>query len=144
MINEFLNSIRMTRYVYAKEPLIFHANGLLMDHRELPKAYRTIVGETKDFINDLLKRLLVDINPVGYHQCNTFCKQPVQILLGYPHGCDVRSAVPVEMNKTVGEFERLIEEKIYSMEERVELQTVSLRLLPCSRYLEILDCAIYL
>ena len=134
----------MTRYVYKNEPVMYHSNGLMVGDREMPPISRTIGAETKRFINDLLKRILVDINPVGYHQCNSLCKQPVHLLLGYPHGCDVKSAVPVEMDKTVANFEELIEKRVYSLKERVELQTLSIRLLPCSRYLEILDCAIYL
>ena len=134
----------MTKYIYAKEPVMFHANGLLVGDREMPPIAKIIGKETKLFINNLLKKILVDVNPIGYHQCNTFCKQPVQLLLGYPHGCDVRSAVPVEMDEAVAEFEKLIEREVYLMDEEVELQTISIRLLPCSRYLEILDCAIYL
>ena len=134
----------MTRYVYANEPIMFHANGLTIGGRESPTAAVLMGEDMKMFINGLLKRMLVDINPVGHHQCNSLCKQTVHLLLGYPHGCDVKTAVPIEMEKTVSEFEKLIEKRVYSMEERVEIQTISLRLLPCSRYLEIIDCAIYL
>ena len=134
----------MTRYVYAKEPLMFHANGLLIGDREMPSVSYIMGNDVKSFMNNLLKRILVDSNPLGFHQCNSFCKQAVHLLLGYPHGCDVKSAVPVEMWQAVDDFERLIEKRVYGMEERVELQSISVRLLPCSRYLEILDCAIYL
>ena len=144
ILSKLWNLSEMTRYVYAKEPVMYHANGLLVGDREMPTMARLMGGETKIFINKLLKGILTDVNPVGYHQCNSFCKRTVHFLLGYPHGCDVRSAVPLEMDAVVKEFEELIEEKIYLMEERVEMQSISIRLLPCSRYLEILDCAIYL
>ena len=134
----------MTRFIYANEPVMFHSNGLVMGDREMPPIHRIIGKETKAFINTLLKKILVEVNPIGYHQCNSLCKQSVQFLLGYPHGCDLRSAVPVEMDNKLDEFEKLIERKVYQTKEKVEVQTVSIRLLPCSRYLEILDCAIYL
>ena len=123
---------------------MFHANGMLIGDREMPPISRLIGDETKKFVNSLLKKILVDVNPIGHHRCNSFCKQSVHLLLGYPHGCDVKTAVPVEMVHMVTEYENLVEKRVYRMEERVELQSLSIRLLPCSRYLEIIDCAIYL
>ena len=133
-----------TKYVYASEPVMFHANGLKVGDRESPSISRLIGPETKKFINDLLKRILVDINPVGYHRCTPFCKQQVHFLLGYPHGCDVRSSVPEDVDEAIDQYERLVENKVYGSNEEVELQSISIRLLPCSKHLEILNVAIYL
>ena len=48
------------------------------------------------------------------------------------------------MFDAVENFENLIGKKVYGGERNVEIQSLALRLLPCSRYLEIIETAYYL
>ena len=133
-----------TKYSYASEPVMFHANGLKVGDREMPSAAAMMGSHMKRFTNNLLKKILVESNPVGHHQCNSLCRQQVQFLIGYPHGCDLKSSVPLDMIDMVESFETLISKKLYRDTVDVEIQSISIRLLPCSRFLEIIETAFYL
>lgn len=133
-----------TKYSYASEPVMFHANGLKVGDREMPSAASMMGSHMRRFTNNLLKKVLVESNPVGHHQCTSFCRQQVQFLIGYPHGCDLKNSVPRDMVDMVENFETLISKKLYGNIVDVEIQSVSIRLLPCSRYLEIIETAFYL
>ena len=123
---------------------MFHENGLMVGDREMPSAAAIMGKAMRNFTNNLLKRILLESNPVGHHKCNAFCKQQVQFLIGYPHSCDLKSSVPADMRDSVEKFESLIKKRIYDDELEVEIQSVCIRLLPCSRYLEIIETAYYL
>lgn len=133
-----------TKFTYACEPVMFHANGLKVGDREMPPAYLIMGPQIKKFTNCLLKKILVETNPVGHHKCNSMCRQQVQFLIGYPHGCDLKSAVPLDMREKVEDFEKLISNRLYQDIIDVEVQSVAIKLLPCSRYLEIIETAYYL
>ena len=133
-----------TKFSYASDPVMFHANGLKVGGRDMPSAAAIMGGQLKKFTNNLLKKVLVESNPVGHHQCNAFCRQQVQFLIGYPHGCDLKSSVPADMRESVENFENYISKKLYGNVLDVEIQSVTIRLLPCSRFIEIIETAFYL
>ena len=133
-----------TKYTYACEPIIFHENGLMVGDRENPSAAVIMGKALKNFTNNLLKKILLEANPIGHHKCNALCRQEVQFLIGYPHSCELKSSVPSDMREFVENFEKLIGKKLYKGEREVEIQTLAIRLLPCSRYLEIIETAFYL
>lgn len=133
-----------TKYTYACEPLMFHENGLMIGGRGMPTAANIMGKAIKSFTNNLLKRVLLEANPIGHHKCNSFCRQEVQFLIGYPHSCDLKSSVPTDMHQAVENFEQMIRKKVYHDEREVEIQSIAIRLLPCSRYLEIIETAYYL
>ena len=133
-----------TKFSYACEPVMFHANGRKVGDREMPPASVLMGSQMKKVTNCLLKKILVEANPVGHHKCNSLCHQQVQFLIGFPHGCDLKSAIPVDMREMVENFEEFISERLYGNTIDVEIQSVAIRLLPCSRYLEIIETAFYL
>ena len=133
-----------TKYTYACDPRVFHENGLLVGGREMPSAAEIMGKEIKTFTNNILKKVILEANPIGHHKCNAFCRQEVQFLIGFPHSCDLKTSVPADMYEAVENFENLIGRKVYGGERNVEIQSLAIRLLPCSRYLEIIETAYYL
>ena len=130
-----------TRFVFAKTPVVFHASGLILDRHECPCP--------KQLIEELLKDLIVTWNPPHLHRrCTALCGQPVQILMGYPKSVDVKSSCSELIEKKVMAYEEeatncLADEDVW-YKEKVEMQSLVLRLLPCVKVMEILDAAIYL
>ena len=188
-----------TRFVYTVQPVLYYQNGHQVAKRDMPS-----MTNIKRFLSTVIERVMIDKNPADAHRCNAFCRQPVQLLFGFPHCgevkepikslnrdddslltgfaddsvillewdlssnvCSVRRHIaagsnlrqlainrnsfssdkesfPSNLAHMVEDFERLISTVTYKSMERCELQTVALRLLPCSKVLEIIDAAIYL
>ena len=127
------------RFIYANTPLVYHQNGLQMDKNERPKD-----SLTKLFINNLIGGFLLRNNPANKHKCTSLCGQPTQFMMGFPHSSEVKSSVEPSLRQMVEDYEELIETVAYEGTENVEIQTLCVRMLPCSLYPEILDAAIYL
>ena len=99
---------------------------------------------TKLFLNNLIGGFLIRTNSAHKHKCTSFCGQPVQFMMGFPHCSDLKSSVEPEMRQMVTDFEELINVVAYQGYETVEIQSACIRMLPCSLYPEIIDSAIYL
>ena len=188
-----------TRFVYTVQPVLYYQNGHQVAKRDMPS-----MRNIKRFLSTVIERVMLDRNPADAHHCNTLCRQPVQLLLGFPHCGEVKEPIknlengddsysmcfaddsvillelttpfsmrnprrhitignnlrrltmnrnsfssdkdsfPHNLAHMVEDFERLISTITYKSMERCELQTVAVRLLPCSKVLEIIDAAIYL
>ena len=187
-----------TRFVYTVQPVLYHQNGHQVAKRDMPS-----MTNIKRFLSTVIERVMIDRNPADAHRCNALCRQPVQLLFGFPHCGEVKEPIknlekgdnvlmgfaddsvillkwdassgiqsnrrfiavgsnlrtsainrnsfssdkesfPSNLAHMVEDFERLISTVTYKSMERCELQTVALRLLPCSKVLEIIDAAIYL
>ena len=127
------------RFVYAKETRIFHRNGLQVQGPNKLKE-----SSIKLFLNNLVGSFFLLTNTVRNHKCTSLCGQPVQFIIGFPHSTDVTGSVSPSCARMVEDFEELIKETIYDGHEDVELQTICIRMLPCSKCIEILESAIYL
>ena len=85
------------RFTYATDPLVFHPNGLKVDKSCLPSS-----NSLKYFVNGVLDKAFVAVNPPKHHKsCSSLCGQPVQVLIGWPHGADVISSVTTEVKQLV-------------------------------------------
>ena len=128
-----------TRVAFASTPLMFHSNGLLVDAKLLPP-----VKAIKQLIYELMVDILLTVNPYKNHQCTSLCGQDVQIILGFPHGSMVAEALPPKANRLLKEFENMVKRITYADEQDAEVQSLVVRFLPCSKYLEIISASIYL
>ena len=128
-----------TRYVFAQEATFYHACGLKIPRNSLPSKLAT-----EYFFSELIDDILITENPVRKHRCTSLCGQPIYIHLGFPNNENVRSACPDASKELVGEFEELISNCVFGGDEKVDIQALGMRILPCSKVLEIIDLAIYL
>ena len=128
------------RYTYANDPIVYHANGLMIGKKWLPTT-----NTLKFFINGILSKVFVTVNPPkGHKRCSSLCGQPVQIIIGWPHSSDAASSVPSEVKQLVHNLEDMLKKITFGGEEEVAMQTLAVRFLPCPRHIEILQAAIYL
>ena len=128
-----------TRIVYAQPTTFYYGSGLKVSHKDRPSKMATQL-----FLNELLEEMVLKVNPVKKHKCTSLCGQPVYIHLGFPNNLSVKSACPDASKELVEEFEDLLAVFLYGNEERAEIQSIGLRVLPCSKVLEVIDSAIYL
>ena len=127
------------RFIYAKTPMIFHRNGLQVQGESKLKE-----SSVRLFLNNLVGSFFLLTNTARNHKCTSLCGQPVQFFIGFPHSSDVGGSVSPSCARMVEDFEELIKATIYEGLEDVELQSICIRMLPCSRCIEILESAIYL
>ena len=86
-----------TRFVYAVQPIIYHQNGLEVAKRDMPS-----ITNVKRFLSTVLERAMLDRNPPETHRCTALCRQPVQLLLGFPHCGEVKEPMKnVKLSKSV-------------------------------------------
>ena len=128
-----------TRFIYATKPSIFHANGVRFDGIYAPSD-----NATKYVLNNILSELIVKYNAPKKHKCTSFCGQPIHLMIGYPHSLDVVSSVPIELRSTIQEYEELIKQVAYDNDMEVDLQSITFKVLPCPKIIEILDVQICL
>ena len=128
-----------TRFIYASKPVLFHANGLKFDSSLAPSD-----NATKYLLNTILADLIVKYNKPIRHKCTSFCGQPVQLILGFPHSTDVVSSVPPELMDLIQEYEALIKQVAYEGDMEADLQSIAFKLLPCPKVMEILNVQICL
>ena len=128
-----------TRFIYATKPMLFHANGLKLENVFAPSE-----NATKYLLNAILTELIVKYNVPIKHKCTSFCGQPIQLMIGFPHSSDVVTSVPPELRAMVNDYESLIKQVSYDGDTEADLQSISIRLLPCPKVMEILDVQICL
>ena len=128
-----------TRFIYAQPTTFYYGTGLKVSRRDEPSRMATQL-----FLNGLLEEMVVKVNPIRKHKCTSLCGQPVYIHLGFPNNHSVKSACPDASRGLLEDFEDLLAVFLYDNEERAEIQSIGLRILPCSKVLEIIDSAIYL
>ena len=128
------------RVVFANSPLVYHPSGLKLKRNECPCP--------KQLIEELLKDVLLSYNPPELHRCSSLCRQSSQILIGYPYTEDVRTAVSDEFEEKLQIFEDAVtfhtDDEEYWYKEKMEVHSIVLRFLPCVKYLEVINAAIYL
>ena len=66
-----------TRYIFAKDPIIFLESGLLLPDDDTPS-----VMSLRTFFNGIIDTLFVQKNPVSEHVCSDACWQEVQVHIG--------------------------------------------------------------
>ena len=129
-----------SRIVFAVKPTIYHPTGLKLKDTEYPCP--------KLLIEELLKDLLYTYNPPGLHKCSSLCRQMAQVVIGYPHSEGVRGSVSEEFEEKLQFFEDAItnfmDDRECWFKEKLEVHSLVIRFLPCTRYLEVADAAIYL
>ena len=130
----------MTKYVHACRPSIYLANGLKIDRNDMPSD-----AAVRYFINNILSSILIETNPPRKHKCTNLCGQSARVLLGFPNNENLKSACPGPIADMVQDFEDLLT-NFYTEEgdEQVEIQSLTIRFLPCSFVTEILEIAIYM
>ena len=128
-----------TRFIYASKPALYHANGLRFENELAPSD-----TATKIMLNSILAELIVKYNVPIKHKCTAFCGQPIQLIIGFPHSTDVISSVPPELRTLVQDYEALIEQVAYGGKLEADLQSISLKLLPCPKVMEVLNVQICL
>ena len=128
-----------TRVAFASVPLMYHSNGLIVEARLLPP-----IKIIKHLIHELMADIVLKVNPYRNHQCTPLCGQDVQIMLGFPHGSMVMEALPPKAALLLKNFEGMVRRITYGDEQDVEVQSLVVRFLPCSKYLEIISASIYL
>ena len=128
------------RIAFASNPTVFHPTGLKLKNSECPCP--------KQIIEELLKDLMHTYNPPGSHQCTSLCGQVTQLLIGCPHTEDLKSSVSELFEEKLQLFEELVTCYLDDGEcwykERMEVCTIAIRFLPCVKYMEVIDAAIYL
>ena len=128
-----------TRFIYASKPVLFHANGLKFDMELAPSD-----NATKYMLNSILAELIVKYNAPVKHKCTSFCGQPIQLVIGFPHSSDVVSSVPVELRGLIQDYETLVKRVAYDDDLEADLQSISFKLLPCPKVMEVLNVQICL
>lgn len=129
-----------SRIVFAGNPTVYHPTGLKLRSSECPCP--------KSLIKELLKELLYPYNPPGLHQCTSLCRQTTQLIIGYPHTEGVRDSVSEEFEEKLQIFEdsvtNFLDDQDSWFKEKLEVHSLVIRFLPCTRYLEVMDAALYL
>ena len=128
-----------TRVALASVPVMFHSNGMIVEAKMLPP-----IKSIERLIKELMMDILLTVNPYKNHQCTALCGQDVQIILGFPHGAMVAEALPAKACVMLRDFEDLVKRVTYNGEQEVEIQSIAVRFLPCSKFLEIISASIYL
>ena len=65
-----------TRYIFAKDPIIFHKTGVILDDDETPS-----VMTLRTFFNGVIDSLFVKKNPASRHICSDLCWQNAQVII---------------------------------------------------------------
>ena len=66
-----------TRYIFAKDPVVFLETGLPLPEDDTPS-----VMSMRTFFNGILDSLFVEKNPASNHVCSDKCWQEVQVIIG--------------------------------------------------------------
>ena len=66
-----------TRYIFAKDPLVFLETGLQLPEDDTPS-----VMSMRTFFNGIIDSLFVEKNPAAAHVCSDSCWQELQIIIG--------------------------------------------------------------
>ena len=128
-----------TRFVYTQPTTFYYGSGLKVSRSDEPSRMATQL-----FLNGLLEDMVVKVNPTRKHKCTSLCGHPVYVHLGFPNNRNVKSACPDASKALIEDFEDLLAVFLFENEERAEIQSIGLRILPCSKVLEIIDSAIFL
>ena len=128
-----------TRYVFTQDTKIYFPNGLRISNELLPSK-----NAVEYFVSSLLHDILVKVNPLSNHKCSNLCGQACYVHLGFPNNQNVLVSCPDASYPLIRDFEELLEGVVFGHDEKVCLQTVAIRFLPCPKILEVLDLAIYL
>ena len=128
-----------SKFVHAYRLALFLPNGCKVKQTDLPSD-----ASIKYFLNNLVYSLLIQKNPPANHQCSSFCRQSTRVILGFPNSENLKMACPDDISDMVEDFEELLEAFYAEPDEKLEIQALTIRLLPCSRVTELLEVSMYL
>ena len=135
-----MNSGNSARFVHAYDtPEIYLSNGLKLDKSCLPTD-----NLVRILINKLLKHAFANLNPADGHRCNTLCRTPTRMLMGFPNSEDVKSACPTSDAEKIEKFENVMSWLICEQDEDVTLNSLIIEFLPCNKVVEIISVSFYL
>ena len=129
----------MSKLVHAYRLELYLPNGYQVKQIDLPSD-----ASIKFFLNKLVYALLIEKNPPCKHVCSNLCYQSARVILGFPNSENLKSACPDDISDMIEDFEELLEAFYAEPAEKLEIQALTIRLLPCSLVTEILEVALYL